>query len=632
MKSSQEIPLQSKTPIVTGGSDQSDTYRSIIALASRAKAKPTFYREAFRKIAQYFNSPYATLSVHLAASVIEDAWHTGPTDPEFWKNSIQGFLTDCLADNRARIQQFNSTRAEVTIALAACPLVDDNGDAIGAMALAVSCENQQQARFCLAEIQGLTNLISACANSIGQAPSRGQGQSGLALDQCDILSRTAAYSSKHEMGIAITNKLRNKIGCDQIAMGMVKHRRVKILAISGFDDVPPRSPGAAKIRAAMEECLDRNKPIVFQKDDDWEGQHLATDHRLHQQWSVAAGGDAVATIPLAFGDKTACILSLRRQADQPFTREEIEKIRGLVEPLVPGIALVERANRPLIAHVRDTVGQAVQGMIHPQKPLRIAMIFIAALCMGWFLIGTVPYRITVPCVVVPDRVQHISAPFDGIIKAAHVTAGDQVTRGQILYELDTTELELEQDRLLANIAVATIEIDRAIAAKLMVNAKLAHTRIRVFEVQLKIVRQKLNQATSRAPFSGTVIQGDLRKQVGQIVNRGTPIFEIAPNNGWLLELEVPDVLAGDVNAGLTAAFAPQARPEQSQACRILRVRPTAELRNGKNVFIAEAKPDSKLDWLRPGMEGVTRVEIGPRPVRWVTMHRVVNYLRLKLWL
>ena len=618
--------------MATGASDRTDAYRSIITTARRARSKPAFYRDAIRMIAQYFNSPYAAVSVHQATSVIEDTWHTGPTDPEFWKDSVQSFLTDCLADNRARIQQFNSTRADVTVALAACPLVDDNANAIGAVAMVITCKDQQQARFCLAEIQGLTNLMSACANHIRQASSYNPSQSGLAMDQCDTLSRAAAYSSKHEMAIAITNRLRNKIGCDQVALGKIQHRQVKILSISGFDDVSPRSPGAAKIRWAMEECLDRDKPIVFQKDDQWNDQHLATDHRLHRQWSVAAGGAAVATIPLAIGGKPWCILSLRRPADQPFAREEIEKIRGLVEPLMPGLALVERAGRPLVTHVRNTISQTVQAMIQPHKPARRSMIIIAALGMGWFLLGTTQYRVTVSCVVVPDRVQHVSAPFDGIISAAHVTAGDKVTQGQVLYELDTTDLELERDRLLANTAVAKVEIDRAVAAKSMVDAKLAHTQVRLFEAQLQIVKRKLHQASARARFSGTIVQGDLRKQIGQIVDQGTPIFEIAPDDGWLIELEVPDVLAGDVDAGLIAEFAPRARPEQSQICRIVRVRPTAEPRNGKNVFIAEARPDNRLDWLRPGMEGATRIQIGRRPVRWVMMHRIINYLRLKLWL
>ncbi len=632
MAPSHTISPQSRPPAITGADPRTDAYRSIIAMAERNKAKPTFYREAFRELARYFNAPYAALSVHQATTVIEDNWHIGSTDPGFWKDTVQGFLTNCLADNRARIQQYNAKDAALRIALASCPVVNASGHTIGAIALVTSCKDQQQARACLAEMQGLTNLISACANLIGQSSSPNGSPSGQGFDQFDALSRAAAYSSKHEMAIAITNKLRSKFTCDQIALGTVKARRVRLLSISGFDHVPPRSPGAAKILAAMEECLDRAKLIVFQNEDHWDGQHLATDHRLHGQWSIATGGAAVASIPLTSDGRVAAILSLRRQGDQPFTREEIEKVRSLVEPLMPGVQLITRANRPLLTHAKDAAHQTAQALIRPDKPKRLAMTITAALATLWFLFGTLQYKITVPSVVVPARVQNVSAPYEATIKAAYVTAGDTVTQGQLLYELDTTPLKLEQDRLLANINVAKIEIDRALASKSVVEAKLADAQRRVFETQLQAVDQKLNQAAARAQFNGTVMRGDLRKQIGQVVAQGTPLFELAPDDDWLLELEVPDALAGDLNAGLTAQFAPHARPEQTQDYRLVRVRPLAEQRGGKNVFIAEAQPDTPIDWLRPGMEGVSKVNIGRRRVWWITLHRAINYLRLKLWL
>jgi len=32
------------------------------------------------------------------------------------------------------------------------------------------------------------------------------------------------------------------------------------------------------------------------------------------------------------------------------------------------------------------------------------------------------------------------------------------------------------------------------------------------------------------------------------------------------------------------------------------------------------------------MEGVAKVHLGPRPVRWIALRRVMDYLRLHLWL
>jgi len=50
------------------------------------------------------------------------------------------------------------------------------------------------------------------------------------------------------------------------------------------------------------------------------------------------------------------------------------------------------------------------------------------------------------------------------------------------------------------------------------------------------------------------------------------------------------------------------------------------------VFIAEAELNETGDWLKPGMEGIARVDFGSKPVWWLASHRVVNYFRTNYWL
>ena len=80
--------------------------------------------------------------------------------------------------------------------------------------------------------------------------------------------------------------------------GGVRRRRVRLIAISGFDDVKPRSPGTLHIRQAMEECLDSVTVIVRQIEEKWSGEPLSSGHRLHRRWHEATGNAAVVSIPL----------------------------------------------------------------------------------------------------------------------------------------------------------------------------------------------------------------------------------------------------------------------------------------------------------------------------------------------
>ena len=79
-------------------------------------------------------------------------------------------------------------------------------------------------------------------------------------------------------------------------------------------------------------------------------------------------------------------------------------------------------------------------------------------------------------------------------------------------------------------------------------------------------------------------------------------------------------------------FATHARPEQSHPFSITRIRPSAEIVNESNVYVAEVEMIMPAGWIRPGMEGTSKVYAGARPVWWVTFHRLIDYLRMTLWL
>jgi hypothetical protein len=38
------------------------------------------------------------------------------------------------------------------------------------------------------------------------------------------------------------------------------------------------------------------------------------------------------------------------------------------------------------------------------------------------------------------------------------------------------------------------------------------------------------------------------------------------------------------------------------------------------------------NWWRPGMTGVAKISVGWRPLAWVATRRLIDYLRIKLWI
>jgi hypothetical protein len=54
-------------------------------------------------------------------------------------------------------------------------------------------------------------------------------------------------------------------------------------------------------------------------------------------------------------------------------------------------------------------------------------------------------------------------------------------------------------------------------------------------------------------------------------------------------------------------------------------------KDGANRFRVEARLDAKPERLRPGMEGVGKIEVDERRLVWIWTHSLVDRLRLWLW-
>lgn len=620
-----------------------DPYTQIIALARSASTKHRFLADALRCIARAYASPYAALHVRFSSQVFQDDCHFGASDPAFWKPGVQQFLTESLAEPKLRAKLMRARTGPAKVAFLSAPIFDPTGPAIGAVALAVPVRGDSDAAGRLSLLESLMLLVSFSAEFVGSGTKTIPG----ATPRVAKLG-SAKASSAEELAFTITNELRNKIGAEQTALGLVRGPHVRVLAISGLDEVHRAGQGAAALGAAMEECLDAGMMIGCQRDDTFLHESGAGGYRLHKQWHAAAKGDAVVSLPLRGADDCVAILSLRRSAAKPFAKDELERIQAQVEPLAASLLLAHRAGRGLVRHGVESLRESLTALFSPGAWGRKAALTALIVGLVWFGFGTLEHRVSIPCTVAAAQTRHLAAPFDAALVLAAAVEGDRVQAGDVLCRFDTLDLEQQRAELAAQLAVFEHEADRARAAQNAYEATLAVANQTLVAARLAILDRRIEQATVRAPIDGLVIVGDLRPRVGEVLTRGTPLFQVAPMDGWKLELEVPERVADDFRADLTGMFALMAQPSQGQGCRITRVSPSSVTRNRLNVYLAEAEflksVDSELGVgaaevpsgprfpLRPGMQGYAKVDLGRRPVWWLTLHRAVDYLRLHFWL
>ncbi|MEK6797388.1 MAG: HlyD family efflux transporter periplasmic adaptor subunit [Planctomycetota bacterium] len=614
-------------PTRAAGTLPVDAFAEIIRLARSSTSRQQFMTGVLQCVVRSYSSPYGAIHVRHAAEVIHDEAHSGPTDPKFWKSDVQQFLTESLTEPRPWAKLLQARGGTARVAFLSAPVYDPSGPAIGALAIVVAVADEGDWTAHLSTLESLCRTASQAVELVGRSEgAAGSPRGGLQA------SRAAAYESAEELAFALTHELRNRLDLVQTSLALVSGPHVHILAISGLDQIHSRSPGVSSLRSAMEECLDAGSPISHppqstawaEKADDPRTYHL------HRQWHVAAKGDSVASVPLRAGERIVAILSLRGAADRPFTAARLEEIRGRVEPFAASLVLANRAGRSLTRHATDWAREAVGSLSAPGRYRRKTVAAVGVVAAMFFCFGSMSYEVSALCKVAAAHARHVSAPFSAMLTEARVRPGDRVRKGETLCEFDHRELDQQRAELSAQLEVLERERDRAMVEGSPAAAQLAAANQELIRVRREIVDGRIEASVVRAPIDGMVIEGDPRKLVGGVVPQGERLYEIAPPEVWTLELSIPERAAADVSSGLGGSFVSFARPEIRREFRVARVSPSAESRQAKNVLVAEAELCSDEDWIKPGMEGVARVSVGSRPVWWIALHRVIDYLRLKL--
>jgi multidrug efflux pump subunit AcrA (membrane-fusion protein) len=143
--------------------------------------------------------------------------------------------------------------------------------------------------------------------------------------------------------------------------------------------------------------------------------------------------------------------------------------------------------------------------------------------------------------------------------------------------------------------------------------------------------RQLARSRVTAPFDGVVIKGDLTQSLGAPVRRGDVLLTIAPANEFRLVVEVDERDINAVRPGQTGRVALGAYSDRALAFKVERVTPVAANHEDSNFFEVVGTLQEMPPALRPGLQGVAKIDAGSAPLAWIWTHRALGWLRLTLW-
>ncbi len=446
-----------------------------------------------------------------------------------------------------------------------------------------------------------------------------------------LLDRAQQGTDAKAMSSLMADELRRRFACTRVSIGMIKADRIRVVAVSGSDDLDKHAPAVEALEAVMEETSLQDAEVIYPAPDAIEND--PAQRRViseHARLSEAFGPSSIVSIPLRIEGDLVGVIVLERDQNDPFPAASLPLVRLIAEFVGPAVYTRRLADRRAPQVLRDDfrdLGAAIVGPRHTAKKLvALTLIVILALAAG----VPIPSRIAAPMELHAETSRAIVPPFAGYLAKAHVRPGDRVAAGDLLVEMATDQLSLSLAEVNANLDTLRTRRDDALAKGRRSDARAIQAEIDEASVSVQLIERSLAESQIRAPIDGTVSIGDLERLEGAPVDATKILLEIVGDT-TIAVIEVPEADADRMKQGQTGWITTRGQAGRRIPVTVARINPVAQLREGRSVYLVEASIDRESPQLRPGMTGSARLRAGWSTTLWELARPVVDVVRLRLW-
>lgn len=520
-------------------------------------------------------------------------------------------------------------------------LLRNEGQVVAAAAVITRARDVERARQRLVSMQLVAGYFELFSMRRGVEQTR-----LIAQNHQNVLQLTTAVGTAEGFEAAamnLCNELAQRTGASRVSLGWMKGKNIKVRALSHTEKFDKKQELIVGIEKAMEECLDQEEPVRF----DFDGQRSENVSRAHESLSRSQGTESVLSLPLRRKDEVLGVLTLEFAPPAKLPEQIVDALVVATDVLTPQLRdrydndrwLAVKAGHSIV----NVAGMAI-GPKHMLPKLVIALVLAAAAFITFY---KPMYHVSAPFMFAAEGKQPVSIPFEGKIESIGknpatgkmLQPGDEVKAGGVLAVMDTRQLQeqLYQAQSKAAAARARSEAARAQSNQPGKTAEMNEARKEAdaAEAEARYYRLQIDEGTLRAAFDGVIIRADnLDEKVGFAVKKGDVLMEVAQKGKLRAELAVSerDIQEIKENGVQHGKLATSSFPSDDIKFTIDRIVPNSDAKEGDNVFKVFATLDENRDWMRPGMAGEARVDVEHRRLAWIWTHRLIDFLRLKLWM
>lgn len=440
-----------------------------------------------------------------------------------------------------------------------------------------------------------------------------------------------------EAASAFASEVASATGCRRVALGWLRGDEMRVVGLSSGADAVLRG-ALPDVAEALFEAAHQRASVCLPVGP--KGRPLIT--QAHQLLLRRHGLSGLLTVPLAQHGVVAGALLCERQ-DGIFSPTEVLALELLVASVTPLLGLKRDLERSWFERLQR---RAVRLRDRWRDPSEVALhwgVRLSAVALLGLLAVPLPHRVSANAHLDGAVQRVLAAPQDGYLREVHVHPGDIVKAGQVLAELSDDELRLTRNARQAELAQHENGFAEAFARGDRTQAALEQAKADEARAQLALTEEQLARTKLVAPYDGVVIQGDLTQMLGAPVKRADTLLVITPGLQYRVMLEVAEADVSRLKVGQTGRLLLSALPDEPLAFRVARITPVAKLSDGQLHYEIEAqlvadtggggepKLQRAIRQLRPGLQGVGKIDLPAEPLAWRWGRQAWAWLRYAVW-